>query len=36
MRAQKPKAIAAGEPQAKINILGKKANRPKKLTCRAA
>jgi protein involved in temperature-dependent protein secretion len=36
MRAQKLAAIAAQEPQAKIDILRKKANRMKKRTRRAA
>ena len=36
MRAKKLAAIAAGEPQAKINILRKKANRMKQRTRRAA
>jgi predicted aconitase len=36
MRAQKLAAIAAGEPQAKIDILRKKANRLKKRTHKAA
>jgi len=36
MRVKKLGAIAAGEPQAKIDILRKKANRMKKRTRRAA
>ena len=36
MRAKKQEAIAAGEPQKKIDILRKKANRLKKRTRRAA
>ncbi len=36
MRGKKLEAIAAGEPQAKIDILRKKANRLKKRTRRAA
>src|SRR3989339_726193 len=36
MRAKKLEAITAGEPQAKIDILRKKANRMKKRTRRAA
>jgi hypothetical protein len=36
MRGKKLEAIAAGEPQAKIDILRKKANRMKKRTRRAA
>jgi len=36
MRAKKLEAIAAKEPQAKIDILRKKANRMKKRTRRAA
>ena len=36
IRAQKLAAIAAGEPQAKIDILRKKANRMKKRTRKAA
>ena len=36
MRAKKKEAIAAGDPQAKIDILRKKANRLKKRTHQAA
>jgi nucleotidyltransferase/DNA polymerase involved in DNA repair len=36
MRAKKLEAIAAGEPQAKIDLLRKKANRMKKRTRKAA
>ena len=36
MRAKKQEAIAGGEPQKKIDILRKKANRLKKRTIRAA
>ncbi len=36
MRAKKQEAITAGEPQKKIDILRKKANRMKKRTRRAA